>query len=255
MRIKINLETAKELRLPQHHNHILQAWIYNLISDDTYRKFLHDVGYELEKRAFRLFTYSRLQGGLQIDRERHEFVFRDPVSIQISSPVDVLLEDIVNTGMSKQDMFLDRNRIAIHSIEILPTPKLEDVRGAYKIRTLSPIVVYSTFLHGEKKKTHFYGPTEPEFSELIQANLQKKAEVMQKQGLWRQEELQGDLTIKPLYSPTHKGETVVYYKDFFIRGHMGVFEVKADPAWVRLAHEVGMGSKNSQGFGMVEGVE
>jgi len=255
MRIKIILQTKGPLRLPMHHNHILQAWVYNLISDEAFRKFLHDEGYEFEKRTFRLFAFSRLQGDMSVDRVRKEFVFKEPLSIQISSPVDVLLEDIVNTGLCKENIFLGENRISISSVEVLPGPSFEASQESYRIRTLSPIVVYSTFLHRDKKKTHYYSPTEPEFSQLISENLRKKLSVLQGQHWWQEEAPIGDFTIKPLYSPAHKGETVVYYKDFFIKGHMGLFEVKAHPSWIRLAWEVGLGSKNSQGFGMVEVVE
>ncbi|MDK2900903.1 MAG: CRISPR-associated endoribonuclease Cas6, partial [Thermosipho sp. (in: thermotogales)] len=59
MRIYLDLDFEK-LELPIHYNHILQSIIINMIDSSGYRKFIHDEGYVLGKRKFKLYTFSRL---------------------------------------------------------------------------------------------------------------------------------------------------------------------------------------------------
>jgi CRISPR-associated endoribonuclease Cas6 len=252
LKITFTLEADSEIRLPRYHNHILQGWLYNQISNEKFRAFLHDQGYRYEKRAFRLFTFSRLQGKFSVDRENQEFVFSSPVKLSIASPLDDLLQDVVNTILCGSGSRLGRQKVRIKTVQIDNYPILKQDKRCWKIRTLSPIVVYSTFERMGRKKTHYYGVTEPEFAELLRQNLLKKSKVMMEYGLGDKLELRGDFKIRPLYSPVHKGETAIYYKNFLIKGHMGVFEVECAPDWLKLALDTGLGSKNAQGFGMVE---
>ena len=45
MRIQIQFSSDDEIKLPLSYNHLIQAFIYQNISDITIRKDLHDVGY------------------------------------------------------------------------------------------------------------------------------------------------------------------------------------------------------------------
>lgn len=252
MRLTFTLESDLPIRLPRFHNHILQGWLYNQISNERFRHFLHEEGFQYEKRTFRLFTFSRLQGKMRIERKTEQFIFTSPVKLSIASPVDDLLQDVVNTLLSGSESCLGKQMIRIIAVDIEPVPVFEPGRGNWRIKTLSPIVSYSTFERMGKKKTHYYGVTEPEFAELLQQNLLKKSKVMRDYGLEKFLDLVGDFRIRPLYAPVNKGETVVYYKNFFIKGHMGMFELECGADWLKLALETGLGGKNSQGFGMVE---
>lgn len=62
MRIKINCDVGHGVTLPINYNHILTGIIYRFLnqSDPEYAHFLHEKGYELESRHFKLFTFSQL---------------------------------------------------------------------------------------------------------------------------------------------------------------------------------------------------
>ena len=47
--------------LPIQYNHIIQAMIYSIL-DDELAHFLHEKGFQTEKRTFKMFTFSRLKG-------------------------------------------------------------------------------------------------------------------------------------------------------------------------------------------------
>jgi CRISPR-associated endoribonuclease Cas6 len=47
---------------------------------------------------------------------------------------------------------------------------------------------------------------------------------------------------------------VVYYKDTVIKGWLGKYMLTGDLKLIRLVFSVGIGAKNSQGFGMLEPV-
>ncbi|GEA16514.1 hypothetical protein E308F_27600 [Moorella sp. E308F] len=47
---------------------------------------------------------------------------------------------------------------------------------------------------------------------------------------------------------------VVYYKDTVIKGWLGKYMLTGDLQLIRLVFSVGIGAKNSQGFGMLEPV-
>ena len=63
------LDSKNPLPMPIQCNHLLQGFVYNNISDHDYRSFLHEEGYILNNRRFKLFTFSRLEGQFKVERE------------------------------------------------------------------------------------------------------------------------------------------------------------------------------------------
>ncbi|KAF2960854.1 hypothetical protein AS161_03965 [Fervidobacterium sp. 2310opik-2] len=61
MRGILTLKLDKPLTLPIHYNHILQAAILNLLSDENYSKFIHDTGFQFGKRRFKMFAFFRAE--------------------------------------------------------------------------------------------------------------------------------------------------------------------------------------------------
>ena len=55
------MNATENIRLPIHYNYLIQSLIYHSL-DEEFAEFLHDQGYEVEKRKFKLFNFSRLLG-------------------------------------------------------------------------------------------------------------------------------------------------------------------------------------------------
>jgi len=248
MRIVIRLEPENgELPLPIQYNHLVQAMIYQSL-DKALAEWLHERGYPYGKRRFKLFTFSRLMAPKKyryFDRENKLIIFKGPISLKVASVEIDILESLA--------VYLVRNRTAklngveclFSSIEVEMPVKAD---GPIVVRTLSPITVRRTLYTKEgKQKSYYYNPKEREFEQLILDNLRRKAKAYYK----------GKKDLPSLDNayimPIKIGrEAVVNFKGTIVKGWMGIFEINFPEPYFTLAYDSGLGSKNSQGFGMVE---
>lgn len=244
MRIKLNFNVQKNFYLPVSHNEILQGFIYHNL-DKVLADYLHDEGFNYQNRQFRLFTFSRILGGLSYDSYKKAFLISSNFSLIISSPKIEILENMANFIVKSHSLVLYGNEINLESIDVhMQKGKLPNT---CKIRMLSPVTIYSTLTNTEgRNKTYYYNPMEEEFSELIKKNLEKKYEL-----IYSQPPPEDDFQIKIIGSTKNK-EKIIKYKDFIIKGWMGDFEIKANPELILTGYDAGLGGKNSQGFGCFE---
>jgi len=83
----MRFENDSFIRLPIQYNYVVQSMIYRHLGYE-YSGQLHDEGYAYEKRNFKLFTFSRLNGKFQQNRESNEILFFQPVTLTIRSPIE-----------------------------------------------------------------------------------------------------------------------------------------------------------------------
>ncbi|HBC97543.1 MAG TPA: CRISPR-associated endoribonuclease Cas6 [Clostridium sp.] len=242
MRLNINLGFKKKLSLPIHYNNILQAVILNWLGNENYQKFIHDFGYKVGKRKYKLFTFSKIYGKFKIDRERKTIDFFDNAHFTISSLENKFLSYLATNVIEKDNFKFGNNIVNVNSIETVNN-KISEREEVY---TKSPIVMYSTFKNYKGNKTYYYSPLEREFSELIRKNLIHKYEAY-----YNKLPLRDDFSISPINKKGLK-ERVVIYKDYVIKGWDGEFLLEGSEELMNIAYSAGIGSKNSQGFGCVE---
>lgn len=225
--------------LPICYNHLVQGVIYNCISEDL-SKFLHDKGFIFGNRKFKLFTFSRLQGRYTLDKKNGKIIYVSDVNLLLSSPINRFIKEIANTLVRRGFIMLGENKLRVTEMAF---PGMPNISKETRIYTLSPITVYSTLLTPEgRKKTYYYSPYERDFSKLINSNAKKK------HFLIRGKSLKSELFIEPL----RVKEVVVKYKGTIIKGWIGNFKLKGPKSLIETVYEAGLGSKNSQGFGMFE---
>lgn len=240
MRLTCQFEFQGKLEIPIQYNHILQGFIYKNLTDDALRKFLHEVGFKNGKRSYKMFTYSRLFGKYQINKEKKTIIFESPVRLHISSLVDDLVNDL-STSLFKSDrLILGKKEIELASINA-EYPVFNERK--LKIEMLSPIVTYSTVKIDGKTKTIYYSPQDSIFSEKIKENLIRKYTAIH--GKAPKDE---EFVIEYVGRKEPK-RSVIRYHDTIINGFNGSYTVKGNPELIRLGYFVGIGSKNSQGFG------
>jgi len=227
MRIVLELEPyGGALALPIHYNHLLQAMIYRSL-DEALAEWLHNRGYCYGKRRFKLFTFSRLLSqSRRYDPKKGTITFTGPVRLKVGS-VDVeLLESLAVHLVRHREVKLNGTLCHFTAVEVEMPVRAS---GPLAVRTLSPIVVYSTLKDASGgKKTYYYNPWEREFQEKILENLGRKWAALHGSG-------------KP---PPMEGA--------YIKGWTGIYELYLPEPYFSLAYDAGLGSKNSQGFGMVE---
>ncbi len=241
MRITFHLDADTPIALPRSYNHEIQGFIYKSLPKEDAQK-LHENGFSYEKRTFKLFTFSRILGSYTIDYKRQIITLSPPITLKIASPIDWILQGMAEGLLQKRALFLGKNEITLTGIQVDVPVKLEP---PVKIRMLSPMTVYSTYLKPDgRKRVDYYSPFESDFSDQISENLRKKFLLVYG------ESINGNVLIKPLFSRSR--EHNVRFKQSFFKAWDGNYTLAGDPELIRIAYECGLGAKNSMGFGMWE---
>lgn len=238
MQIKISLISDKDILLPIQYNHLLQGFIYNNIDGDLAR-FLHDKGYMYNNRSFKLFTFSQILGKRKKTNENYNY--GNEFSLVIASPIDLFCKSIANLMLKNNDLLLGQNHIRVNQIQILEnTAESNEII----VRTLSPIVAYSTLLRPDNRKyTCYFMPGELDFERIIHENLVKKYIAFNNETITFEEAI----NIKPIGICQQK---LVRYKGFIIKGVVGKLLIKGDKRLLQMGLDTGFGNKNAQGFGL-----
>lgn len=265
MRIKIHLENIKNdyIKIPQEYNEIAQAFIYNNLNVDT-AELIHNSGFLYEKRKFKLFTFSRILSFSQPEKDKKYFLFKNRISIVVCSLIDKMIQELALNLIKKEKVKLGQEELKIHSIEV---EKNNQISGKTKIKTLSPLTIYSTVKINNSKKTYFYNPSEKEFSNLIIQNLIRKyksysqtnisienlsIENLSTENLLTENLNQEETGVNYYITPIKYKENIVKYKNTVIKAYNGTFEVFLPEHLYFIALNAGMGNKNSQGFGCIK---
>ncbi len=247
MRIKITFEPlAGVLELPPNYNHMLQGIIYRHLEGRLAAR-IHDGGLRYGKRTYKMFTFSRLRGdNVVYDRKRKLLVFTGKVWFHLGSLDNELLESFTTTMLRREIVnFTGEQTARVSAVEVeMP---ITPVRPAI-VSMMSPLTVYSTLQTPDnRKKTYYYSPWEDEFSTLIMDNLKRRMAAL----------LGGDEELPPLNGAyirpvrvTKKDFVITKFKNIVIKAWKGRYELNLPPPYFELAYNAGLGSKNSQGFGM-----
>lgn len=245
MKIILTFEAQEEIvTLPLHHNHFIQAAIYQLL-DPIYANFLHQEGYTYKDRQFRLFSFSRLMGKYSVEPKEGIITFAGPIKLIILTPLQHLSKDIVNSLIMGKEFRIGSKILKCNAVELeYPEATSKEI----KVRALSPIVSYSTMERPDGRKfTYYFEPDESEFARLVIGNLYKKYKA------WEPEtdisENDFNFSIKPLNGINRR---ILMYKGTVIKGYSGNYLLEGNQECLNFALNVGLGAKGSQGFGAIE---
>lgn len=242
MRITLKLRpSTSKISLPLFYQSTLQGMLYHSIQSQQLAHFLHDQGYQKEKRTFKLFTFSRLFGKYELQIDKKQIVFYDELICHIGTAISEMGKELMNYFINQAELKLGSNKCLIESIKV-ENKKIE--REEIIIEMLSPITVYSTYssLDGERK-THYFQPSDPMFPQLVERNFINKYEAIY------HKKPRSRLIIEPL-EVTHKDKVVTKFRDFYITAWLGRYRLKSAPEYLTFLYNTGLGGRNSQGFGM-----
>ena len=86
MRFYLIFEPEGVLTLPLAHHHILQGFIYSVISSNkNYSQFLHQQVYRTSGSSVKLLTFGPLNGTYHVNRQRKEIRFFGGVNFKFGS--------------------------------------------------------------------------------------------------------------------------------------------------------------------------
>jgi CRISPR-associated endoribonuclease Cas6 len=241
MHITLHFKPEDGFEIPLHYNHILQGAIYNAIEPEL-AAFLHSRGFMSNGRSFKMFTFSRLMGRYQINKYTNSIRFFDDIKVIISSPVNEFCNSVANGILSKRWLDFGKNKV---EAEKMLVRQYSVDKQEVKIKTLSPVVAYSTFLRPDGRKyTCYFQPGEPDYDRLISNNLRKKY-----QAFYNEEAPAGEVKVEKLGQVKMH---VMKYKSTVIKGYSGKLLLTGPKELLQIAVDAGLGSKSSQGFGCVE---
>jgi CRISPR-associated endoribonuclease Cas6 len=241
MHITMQFKPEDEFVLPLHYNHIIQGMIYKAINTQL-AIFLHNKGFQNKGRSFKLFTFSRLNGRYEINKEKGSIKFFDQISMTISSPVGEFCNSVANGMLTRRWLEIGSN--LVEATNMLVRQHTVD-RHEVRIRTLSPVVAYSTLLRPDGRKyTCYFQPGEPDYDRIISSNLRKKYEAY-----YNEEATMGDVKVEKI---SQVKMHVMNYKNTVIKGYSGKLQLSGPKELLQMAVDAGLGSKSSQGFGCVE---
>jgi len=241
MHIYFYLRPAGTLELPFSYNHIVQAAIYNSIEPEL-ATFLYEKGFVSNGRKFRLFSFSRLYGEFLQDKNLPKIIFPGEVRLVVSSPMEHFCKSIANVMLSRGYIRLGN---CDAKVEKMTVQQFKVDEEEITLRTLSPVVVYSTLLRPDGRKyTCYFQPEEPDYDLLVENNLRKKYHAY-----YGKEAPKGEVKVKRIGEIK---QNLVNYKDTIIKGYSGKMVITGPKELLQMAVDAGLGSKNGQGFGCVE---
>lgn len=238
MEIKIKITTESIISLPVNYNHIIQAIIYNAIDQISDKsEFYHDIGYKRYSRNYKMFQFSKLQGDYYIQDKK--IYFKSYISFRVRSIdpffIRLLAESIWKYGLTIGDRVFKKVYLNLSNDTV--------DEKTIQIKMLTPITVYSTDL--VTKKTIYYSPNDEQFFEMIKNNFYRKYQA------YYAIEPDTAIAIKLIDEKIPKKE-VTKYKGIYITAWYGTYEISGERKFLDFLYQTGLGSKNSQGFGMFD---
>lgn len=232
----ITLYARDAVTLPLAYGRLVQGALYACWRDALPE--LHDAGFLSEDgKHLRLFTFGPIEHARHIDTKHKEIVLEGLASLEMRSPVDSLVETVADHLAATGTLVLGRVTLPILNLEyrqrlVFPARSVISMR--------SPVTVHTTDDSGH---THYHGPTEPDFLPLVRGNLETKARAL---GISDP----GEIQLIPLEDTLRKRVTT--FKRIYVTGWTGSFVMGAEPRTAELLYYAGLGSGNSQGFGMFD---
>lgn len=242
MRLKINLKSENNFKVPFNYNHILSSIIYNKIADLDLANKIHD------SNSFKFFNFS------QINIKKRKLVkdgiiARDGrISFYLSSPDDLLVKNLVSGFVDDLEINFKNDKLIVEKIEALKTP---DFREISEFKTLSPINIRDSKEIDGKVKRIDLAPSD-KFFKGIENNLIKKYCIFNNiENTDKKISAYSEMAhVKRKRITIPKGPNTTYH-----RAYMMDLILEGDTDLINFAYDVGVGEKNSMGFGMLRYIE
>ena len=227
---------ADDLLLPQANQYAIQGLVYRLLRDaPDYSRMLHDQGYISANRRYKLLTFSRLKG--QKQPLGRNILYTGGCRLEIRSPlgetVEILSEALHRRNCVEllgQKLDLIDVRIEEHSIDT----------DHIRVRMISPLTVHRREADGFVR---YLAPGDPEFAARVDANYRRKREA------FTGHPAEDSVWIAP-DRVTEADRCVTRFKGTTIGCWYGFYQLYGAPEALSFLYDSGLGTRNSQGFGM-----
>ena len=240
MRIKLTFDFNGKLIIPFRFLEDYQTFIYELLQNYSGKDWLHNEGMNNGGRSYKSLVYSHIYGAREI--KKYSIMYHAPIHIWIASPYPKLINSIQEL-IDKRAYFRFFNQtVVVKNYEI---EEIEEIKSN-TFKTLSPIVVSKPIrLYNGKFNTNYLSAFSNEFSRIAQENLIRKAKSFYDMNL------NGYFNIIPKFN-SNDYQKCFTYKNTIIKGWVGMFQIIGSKEYLYVAANCGLGSKNAQGFGLID---
>ncbi len=237
--------------MPINYQYPLQAAIYRIIgnSDAEFSKWLHDNGYQINGKRFKLFTYSNLLVPCGIDRERERLIpKREFATWFVSFLPEHGTHDFVK-GLFENAIIQIADRTSgvqyvVRELQIMPELEFSPVM---EFETLSPVCVSA---RNERGKMDYLSPTDTRYELALLTGLLDRYKIIHNEHFAEETFCRLELTSEVRSSLVRiKADTP---QETRVRGYHYRFRIQLPPALMQIAYESGLGEKGSMGFGMIK---
>lgn len=254
MRFKLSLQLQHHLmghEIPINYQYELSAAIYRILSkaDQAYAAWLHDNGFWVENKHFKLFTFSWLLAPYGIDKDRQRLTINsDTVEWHIGFLPEKSTQQFIQ-GVFSDQCFQIADRISgaafvIREVQVMPPLAYAPVM---EFQTLSPLCVSQ---RNERGKADYLSPDSTNYAEGLLTGLLARYKAL------HGHDYEGDASIdfqligkaKPVLVKMKSGTPA----QTFVKGYQCRFRLALPEELMRLAYEGGLGEKGSLGFGMIK---
>ena len=242
MRLKINLKSKNNFKVPFDYNHILTSIIYNKIQDLGLAHELH------ASNTFKFFNFSQLNIPNRKIVKDGIIAKNGKISFYLSSPNDLLIKNLVNGFVDDLEIKFQNEKLIVEKIEALRTP---DFSEKSEFKTLSPINIRDSQEIDGKVKRVDLAPSD-KFFKAIETNLIKKYCIFNNiESTDKEINVYSEMAnVKRKRITIPKGPNTTYH-----RAYMMDLILEGDLDLIEFAYDVGLGEKNSMGFGMIKYLE
>ncbi len=267
MRLKLSLRANNTNKISINYNYSLSSAIYKLLEfgSPEFSTFLHDLGYSIENKYYKLFTFS-----IKLEKtilENNSLILISPnAELYITSPlIDEFIKNfVIGTFENRTIEIMSENiftKFNINQVEIIPEPIFSE---QMHFKMMTPLVLSTYKLYSRRLNQYYfrYNDNIDEINRVFQHNLINKYQAITKRtysgnGIkisWDEKYIENAIKKNKRLS-----KKVSILKDINnpidIIGIYCPFKVEGDTELIKVGYEAGFGEKNSMGFGMAEVAE
>jgi CRISPR-associated endoribonuclease Cas6 len=260
MRLKLSLAVDSTINLlPLNYRYEFSAWIYKTIhaGNCEFSHWLHQRGYTLENKRFKLFTFADIFIHPPWKRLGDRIkIFSGRAEVQLSFYLEEAVEHFL-IGLFQNQRFpiADRRSKAefeVQTVERLPDPEFTP---EMTFRTLSPVCLSRTV--PGKAHAEYLHPADSDYPSYFFDNLLYKyiaaaQSDLSFEALKEQMQQRRPLTLEIPAEPKSrltkiKADTP---QETLVRGYYYRFKITAPAELLEFGYHAGFGEKNSMGFGL-----
>jgi len=236
MRIRINLKLSGK-SIVANYKHYLQSLIYNTLKKNNKYESLHNEGYKIENRPFKLFVISDILGKFEYVNNNKYLLFKTDAYFELAAIDEEIIVNVIEYLNINNYLHINKTIVEHdgYSIQSIKYPQNCD---EFTFTSISPVTCYRV-IDGE---TIYYEPESLEFRDMILGNLEKKMKLI----------YGDDNTQVEIKSILNKRKRLVHFKNtFIIAFDIDITFSKLNKDFFEVILLTGLGPKNSMGFGMM----